>query len=312
MNRRAWLFALAAGGGLAGCSGNRGHGDRDDETPAEAPTETTAPPTPTASASDLKLDGELVVEGESRETSFHVDADVRNPTARTITADLNAAVFEREAVRSLERWTREYLRTATTRARRLGLLGGDALLLALYIPTTTVIGTALLDAVVWALLVEVVASSAVYYLLRAAEAPTDVLEDDLAGTNLLGAPLLVMLAVAATKSRPGRTVWRFAFKKAAYSPGAPTAGPRRGPAGRYLGTARRRRRRGHPPRLRALVPHDPHCAGTGPVHAPRGGVDRRGLERRSAGGPLDDRSRRVLRFLLFVGLLVAVTLSVRQ
>lgn len=125
----------------------------------------------------------------------------------------------REAARFLERWTHDDLTNATRRTRRLSALGVAGALVATFLPTTTGIAEVVLDAVFYTLVVEVAAMGSVYYLLRHAYGPADVLEGDLDALETVGLLVLLAMAYGATNARVGRLLWRYVFKSATFAPG---------------------------------------------------------------------------------------------
>ena len=132
---------------------------------------------------------------------------------------VDEAAVRREAERFLSRWSAEDVAAVTARTRRLAALGVAGLVAAALLPTTTAVADLLLRAVYYTLVVEVGAMGAIYYLLRDVDRPTGVLEADLGWAGTAGLLALVALAYAATNARGGRIVWRFAFKSAPFAPG---------------------------------------------------------------------------------------------
>lgn len=131
---------------------------------------------------------------------------------------LDEAALEREAARFVDRWTAADVRRAATRTKRLAVAGVVALVLRSFVPTATGIGDLLLEVALWALVTEIAVTGAVYHLLRGTDTPQALLDRDLDGLELVGLLALVLLAYSATTSRPGRTVWRVVFGTAAFSP----------------------------------------------------------------------------------------------
>lgn len=131
---------------------------------------------------------------------------------------LNQTAIKRESRRFIDRWSANDAETAVRRSKRLAILGGIALVLTVFVPTTTNIADLILDAVFWALAIEIGAMTAIYYLFKDVQGPGSLLGRDLGGVDLVGLLVVLLMAYAATNSRPGRTVWRYVFKNAAFSP----------------------------------------------------------------------------------------------
>ncbi len=132
---------------------------------------------------------------------------------------VDGAAARREAERFLDRWSGDDLAAVRDRTRRLAVLGVAGAVAAALLPATTAVADLLLQTIYYTLVVEVGVMGAVYYLLRDADRPADVLEADLGWAGTAGLLALVALAYAATNARAGRMVWRFAFKSAPFAPG---------------------------------------------------------------------------------------------
>lgn len=153
--------------------------------------------------------------------------------------EFDEGAAKREAGRFLERWTEEDFTTAAGRTRRLAILGGAGVVVAMLLPTVSGLADLILEVAFYALLVGVGAATTVHYLVLESLRPADILETDLDAVETVGLLVVLVLAYSATNARAGRLVWRFVFRSAAFAPGGRPPRLEDDDSGAYLTWARR-------------------------------------------------------------------------